>query len=438
MGRLGLIRIRPVWRTSLYTSSFYLMAANVTNAAFGFLFWTLAARLYPAQEVGLAAATVSAVGLLAILAVLGLDYAVVRFLPRATDAQGLINSSLTIGTAVPLALSLVFIVGLSLWSPALLPLRQSPVFVVGLTVAAVCATVSALLGGVFLARKRAELVLAQAAVFNIIRVLFAVILVAVPHALGLIGAWALGLLAAAAGGLAFFLPRVEEGRYRFRLTVRREVINDMTHFAFTNYVAAVLWSAPVFLMPLLVVNVAGPEANAYFYVASNVSGLLAMIPVATALSLFAHGSHDEARLVRYALDSARFILLLLIPAVAAVFLFGGKVLLLFGSAYSEEGTRLLWLLAASTLPMTVNFLFFSVRRVQQQMAGVVASTAWILAVTMGLGALLLPTMGLLGAGVAWFAAQSSVALVLLTRLALDRRLIMHTLSVQETGRGTHR
>ncbi|MDQ7839593.1 MAG: hypothetical protein RDU83_01040 [bacterium] len=43
--------------------------------------------------------------------------------------------------------------------------------------------------------------------------------------------------------------------------------------------------------------------------------------------------------------------------------------------------------------MTVNFLFFSVRRVQQRMAGVVASTAWILAVTMGLGALLLRRQG---------------------------------------------
>lgn len=43
------------------------MAANVLNAGSGFLFWTAAARLYQVQEVGLAAATVSAVGLLAML-----------------------------------------------------------------------------------------------------------------------------------------------------------------------------------------------------------------------------------------------------------------------------------------------------------------------------------------------------------------------------------
>lgn len=73
--------------------------------------------------------------------------------------------------------------------------------------------------------------------------------------------------------------------------------------------------------------------------------------------------------------------------------------------------------------MTVNFLFFSVRRVQQKMAGVVGSTLCILVVTMGLSVLLLPRMGLLGAGLGWFAAQSSVALVLLARLAFDRRLL---------------
>lgn len=57
--------------SGLYGTSLYLMAANVANAAFGFLFWTVGARLYPAPEVGIAAAAVSAVGLIAMLAVLG-------------------------------------------------------------------------------------------------------------------------------------------------------------------------------------------------------------------------------------------------------------------------------------------------------------------------------------------------------------------------------
>ncbi len=50
------------------------------------------------------------------------------------------------------------------------------------------------------------------------------------------------------------------------------------------------------------------------------------------------------------------------------------------------------------------------------MGAVIASTAWILAVSV----VLLPRLGLLGAGVAWFAAQASVTVVILTYYALSR------------------
>jgi O-antigen/teichoic acid export membrane protein len=413
-------RLTSPWRSTIYTNSLYLMAANVVSATFGFLFWTAAARLYYPQEVGVAAAAISAAGLLAMLSMLGLDYAMVRYLPRATDPHTIIGSSLTIGVISALALSLTFIAGLRVWSPALLPLQPSPLFVAGFVIATVFLTVSGLLGSIFLARKRASLVCLQSSVFSVTKVLFVIILSAIPHAMGLIGAWALGLVAAVGCGILLFLPRVEDGRYTLHPMLRREAINDMTHFAFANYLATVLWSAPTFLLPLLVINTLGAESNAYFYVASSVSGLLAMIPTAVSLSLFAHGSHDEGQLVRDTVECGRFTIWLLVPAIGAIFLLGGRVLLLFGQPYSQQATRLLWILALSTLPMTVNFLFFSVSRVQQRMAGVVACTAWILGITMGLSAVLLPRMGLLGAGTAWLAAQASAAIAILTCYGLRR------------------
>jgi O-antigen/teichoic acid export membrane protein len=51
------------------------------------------------------------------------------------------------------------------------------------------------------------------------------------------------------------------------------------------------------------------------------------------------------------------------------------------------------------------------------MADVVLSLGWILVLTLGLGAVLLPRMGLIGAGVVWVAAQSSVAAVVFLRYA---------------------
>ncbi len=396
------------------------MAANGVSAAFGFLFWTAAARLYHPQEVGLAAAAVSAVGLLSMVSLLGLDYAVVRFLPHAADPQGVINSVVTIGAAVALGLSLTFVAGLAVWSPALLPLRQNTLLAASLIIATVCTTVTGLVAGVFLARKLSRFVFAQSIVFGATKVILVVIFATIAHTVGLISAWALGLAAAVACALVFFLPWAEGGAYRLRPLIRRQVISDMSRFALTNYAATVLLVAPALLLPLLVVNVVGPESTAYYYVASSVSGLLTMIPGAVSMSLFAHGSHDDGQLVQHTRESIKVILTLLVPAIAAVFLLGDKVLLLFGRSYSEQGTRLLWVLAVSTLPLTVNVLFFSVSRVRQRMEAVIGCTAWILAVTLTLSVVLLPRLGLLGAGVAWFAAQASVAVVILTYYALSR------------------
>jgi O-antigen/teichoic acid export membrane protein len=116
-------------------------------------------------------------------------------------------------------------------------------------------------------------------------------------------------------------------------------------------------------------------------------------------------------------EGIRFGIGLLVPAIAVVFLLGGKVLLLFGRAYSEAATQLLWLLSLATLPMTLNLTYFSIRRVQHRMADVVLSLGWILVGTLGLGAVLLPRMGLIGAGVVWLAAQFSVTAVVLLRYA---------------------
>jgi O-antigen/teichoic acid export membrane protein len=380
-----------------------------------------AARLYDTQDVGMAAAVISAVGLLAMLSALGLDYALVGFLPQSLAPQSILNSSLTIVSGGALVLAVLFIVGLGAWSPALLPVRASPGLTAGMVGSVVLTVVIGILGSTYLSRGRAGLVLAQAAAFGAGRVTAALIFAAAGiHAAGLVGAWAIGLMVPAALGLGLFVPQALGAPYRFRPVVVRALVNDMARFAFANYVTAVLWSAPMLLLPILVTNLSGPKMNAYFYVASSIGGLLVMIPTAISMSLFAHGSHDATDLIRRAIEAAKVSLAVLAPALVVTFALGRKVLLIFGRAYSEEGTRLLWVLAATTLPLTVNFLYFSIRRVQRRMTGVIASTLWILVVTLGLSVLLLPKYGLTGVGVAWFVAQTSVAAVILGRFALLR------------------
>jgi O-antigen/teichoic acid export membrane protein len=303
----------------------------------------------------------------------------------------------------------------------MMPVRTNPVYAVSLVVAAIATTVVGFLAAVYLSRKNARLVFGQSLVFGAGKVVAVIIFaVAGAGAASLLGAWVVGLVVAVIVGLVFFLPHGESKSFRFRPVVVPEVVNHMTHFASANYVSAVLWSAPTSLLPILISNVAGVEVNAYYYVASSVSGLLAMVPIAASMSLFAHGSRNATDIIRSAVQSARFSLVLLVPAIVGIFLIGGKVLLIFGRAYSDAGTRLLWILALSTLPLAVNYLYFSVRRVQQRMAGVVAGAVWVLVITLALTLILLPRVGLPGAGIAWFAAQASLAAVILGRFVLNR------------------
>jgi hypothetical protein len=66
---------RTLFGTRLYANAFYLWANAVITSASGLVFWIVVARLYSAEDVGLAAAAVSALMLLGVVSNLGLALA---------------------------------------------------------------------------------------------------------------------------------------------------------------------------------------------------------------------------------------------------------------------------------------------------------------------------------------------------------------------------
>ena len=123
-------KLKQILHVPLYSNAFYLMSANAMSAVFGFAFWVIAARFYPAEAVGLASAVIAAVGLLACLANLGFGYGLIRFLPDAgTKSNSLLNSSFTITILASMLVSLIFLGGLGFWSPALLFLHREPLLI---------------------------------------------------------------------------------------------------------------------------------------------------------------------------------------------------------------------------------------------------------------------------------------------------------------------
>jgi O-antigen/teichoic acid export membrane protein len=198
----------------------------------------------------------------------------------------------------------------------------------------------------------------------------------------------------------------------------------MLHFSFANYLAILFWTAPGLVLPIMVVNLLGAELNAYFYIAWAIGSLLSVIPGAASISLFAEGSYEEERLGVNIWRSLKMILLLLAPAVILVLAFADKLLLLFGSAYSENATTLVRILAISSLPLAVNIVYLAIKRVEKKLKVIVSLTALVAVVTLGLTYLLLPHMGINGAGIAWLISQAVIALVIMASWLKRRQSAM--------------
>jgi O-antigen/teichoic acid export membrane protein len=399
-------------KTPLYYNAIYLMLANVMYALFGFLFWILAARFYSPEDVGLASAVLSSAGLLSMLSGLGIGDGILRFLDTSKVPQKLINTGFNISGLLGLLAAAVFVLGLSVWSPALKFIREDPLYLAVFVLYVPATNLSTQIDQAFMAKRRGGLVLGHTIIFNILRLILPVFLAIYFGSFGIFGSLTFAMVISLGGAILFFLPRASPG-YQLRLAFDRKIVAETVSYSFTSYLGGLFWSAPGFLLPLLVINQLSAEENAYFYVAYAMGTILTTIPTAIATSLIAEGSHNENSLQQNAWRSLKMTFLLLTPAVALFVLLADKLLLIYGREYIQNGVVLLRWQTLAALPMAVNILFFSVKRVQKKLKSVILFGMLNCALNIMFAAVLLPSMGINGAGIAWFISQLITAVAVI-------------------------
>ena len=399
----------------LYRNSLLLMATTAVTAGLGFFFWMIVARYYTEYEVGVAAAIISAVKLLALISTLGMDIALIRFLPKAREPGEMINSCFTVCGIVALAVSGIFIVGLDLWSPAIVFVREKAMFLLAFILFAVGWPLSGIVDSVFIAKRRAEFALAKNTIFSLLKIPLPIILVLFFHAFGIVSSWGVAIGIALIISLFLFLPRVQE-RYKPVLRIKLNIIKDIWKYSAGNYFVSIFSTAPSLVLPIIIVNLVSAEQTAYFYVAWMISSLLSAIPFAVSTSLFAEGVHSEEELAANARRSLKFIFLLLVPAIALLVLLGKWLLLLFGEGYSTNGLTLLWILGSSSLFAGVNSIYYTVLRVRDRIGELLVIRALIAITVLVTSSLITPTVGIVGVGYAWIGAQAITSIYVLLRV----------------------
>ncbi len=394
--------LRRYYREPLYRNSLSIMLTQVFATFFALAFWMVAARTMSSTNVGLATAAFSSTVLLINLAPLGLDAGLTRFLPGSNNKRGLYSTTVIITLLSSLAFMAIFLGGLGVFSSQLLFLREGW-FLVALIAFAAVTAVSTMQSTALIAARQGHLYLIQNTILGV-----RVPLIFVFASLGTLGvflSWDVAFLATVLFGTVVL--------YYYGLSMTWEIdtksLREIFRFSLGNYTAGIFQMAPL-IIPVMIVNAVGAREGAYYYIAHTLAMLFFTVPAGVSLSLFVEGSH-EMPLRESSIKSLKFAVLILIPAIAVVFLFGDKLLLVFGKQYSAQAVELLWLLAVSSLLSVIPSIYSSILIVQKKIKMLNYVNFALSALMLGVGYPLLLKYGIIGMGYAWVLSYALVSIV---------------------------
>lgn len=392
-------------------NSLALIASRVVAMGLGFLFWLLAARLFPAEQVGLAAAVVSAMMLCTNIALFGLGSAVISRLPHHRERPApLLNAALTlVGLASVVAAVLLLLVA-ALGLPELGVVAEDPLYAVLFVAACVFGTLGLLLEQTSTALRRGDHALARGVASGLITVLGLVAIVLVTDetdSILLLGPWVAASAFVFAFGLVQLYGTVRD--YRTRWNMRRPMARELLGSGLPNHALTLAERAPALLLPVIVIELLSPEANATWYAVWMMALVVFIVPTQVGMALFAEVASDAGRLraaVRSAVTAA---LAVGIPAALALAALAHPLLSLLGSAYADAGATPLRILVIAILPLTVVQAYFAACRGSGRLREAIA-TGW----ASGIAALVVAAVaaeagGLDAMAIAWLLTQAVTA-----------------------------
>lgn len=408
----------------LYRNSYYLMANSFNSAVTGFIFWIIVARLYDAQSVGLAIVVISASTTIVNISGLGIGTSIIRFMHNEEDKIDLINTGLTIVGITSIISSIIFIVGLSFWERKLDIVLSSPLYIIIFIFFTTISVLSSTFLNIYIAERDAKYFFFQNAISDITRLFFPFILLKLFTIFGVFGSLGISNTIGFIISILYFSKSVIP-QYKIYLKIQIDLLKRIKNFSMGNYLVNLLSSAPSLLLPFLILHFLAPEDNAYFYVAFSIANLLFIMPSSLSTSLFAEGSFKEDAFIlnlRKAIIQAYVFVFI---AITMIILFGGKILLLFGPAYSINSYLLLSIFAVSSIFLTLNsfyttYLKITLRTKELILLNICLSISIL---TLSYFFIQIPVLNINGVGIAYLLAQGTISLYIVIKFISSKSKI---------------
>jgi O-antigen/teichoic acid export membrane protein len=378
-------------------NTLFLILSTGLQAALGFAFWIVVARLFSPADVGRGSSLISAIGLIAYLALLGLNSAVVRYLPTAEDPDSLITATVLLVGGCGALLGAIYIFVTPVLAPKVAFVAHQPLLALGFVLLSAATTVNLLTDSVFIAsRKASYTALTDGGIGGSAKIAFSV---------AVVGAGAYGVFSASAGGfaaaaVASLILMVTALHWRPSLKKPVEILKPLIKFSFANYAGNVMSLLPTLVVPLIILDRIGASSAAYYFVAFQLANLLYAAANAVEQTFLAEGSQADVDWRGLLRRSLRLLVTLFLPMCLIVVVSAHWVLLAFGVKYSQYGTLSLMLLAAAAVPIGANDWLQTVLR----LAGALPAIVWsgvVSAVSICTAAWFLAPFGLTALTASW-------------------------------------
>lgn len=361
-----LARLRTSAYRDLLTNAGSMIGTTAVTAGLGFVYWWLAARLFPPQVVGFSSALISAMNLLGGVGMLGLGTLLIGELPRQPDQRvALIGTALVVAAVVAAVLGGVFAVIAPFVSADLRALDGGVGDVLFFSGGVVLTAVTLVLDQALIGLLRGGLQLWRNSVFAVVKL---VVLVVVGFWVRDVG----GLVVYNTWTFGNFVSLVVLG---FGLRVRPsafylrwELLRRLPGAALRHHVLNLALQLPGLVLPVIVTAMLSARLNASFYMAWLLLYMVFSIPYTLTIVLYAAGAADLvgfARKVRLTLQLA-----IALGVVSNIVVWVGAEVLLgfFGQTYAAEASWAFRIMGLGVFPLIVKDHFVAICRVRDRLS----------------------------------------------------------------------
>ncbi|MGF7119182.1 polysaccharide biosynthesis C-terminal domain-containing protein [Methanobacterium oryzae] len=387
----------------LYKTSFLIILTSILNSFIGFLFWIFASRLYSTEYIGLNTAIISLMFIIVYISSFGFDQSIIRFFPNRNNSN-VFSTAITISASFSVLIGIIFILSISFWSPSLIILQEHPLLFIAFVLAN---SITFLASNSFIALRKAQYYLYQTIVIGS-RLLFLFSFIFLGE-FGILYSIGTSLIIATMFS-TYFLFKVD---IRFK-KIDINFLKESFRFSMGNYFAGIFNMIPTYVLPVIVLNILGAVDAAYYYISFAIFSVLSFIPNAFSTSLFVEGSHGKS-LNETAIKSFKLTVIILIPLIILIFLYGDVMLSIFGKDYLE-GFTLLKILSISSFFVAIYQTYISIKKVQKDIKSLIIISSMNSALIIFLSYLLMMIFGINGIGYSWLISYGIFALLILIKI----------------------